>query len=358
MANYNLDPNVRQALADFSVPDKLGFGIVKAPVMYSAEYQEGGWQPGRVHPYEPICLDPAAKALHYAQQVFEGLKAYRVGTEHANFFRPLKNLERMNFSLRRLCMPEIPEHLFMEGIGLVTAWNESLIPTHTGESLYLRPFMIGTTGTLGMAPADSYSFMVIASPSEVYHAGEMRVLIEREACRSSLGGTGAAKTGGNYAAALLSARQTQAKGFHQSLWLDPAHMHNIEELSGMNFFAVIDGELHTPKLSGTFLDGVTRDSLIKLAPQLGYGVVERDMPIEALLEDIRAGRCTEAFACGTAAIISPVSVIADADGSSYELAEVDRVAAELRQALLDVQERRQPDPFDWIVELDPAHLPA
>lgn len=357
MSSYQVDPGVKEALAGFTAPQELGFGVVKAPVMFIAEYVDGGWEPGKLQPYQPISLDPAAKTLHYAQQVFEGLKAYKIGQSHANFFRPLKNMERLNFSAARLCMPEVPRDLFMQAISLVTAWNESLIPTRSGQSLYLRPFMLGTTGALGMAPASSYLFMVIASPVEAYHAGEMRVLIEREACRSSLGGTGAAKCGGNYAAALLSARNTQAKGFHQSLWLDPAKMENIEELSGMNFFAVIDGELHTPQLTSTFLNGITRDSLIHLAPALGYKIVERPMPIASLLEDIRSGRCTEAFACGTAAIVSPISVIADADGSSYELPQIDSIAARLRCELLDIQERTSKDPFDWVVEVDPIFYP-
>ncbi len=358
MSSYQIDPGVEQALAGFSLPEKLGFGVVKAPVMFVAEYVDGGWEPGKIEPYQAISLDPAAKTLHYAQQVFEGLKAYKVNQAHANFFRPLKNMERLNFSAARLCMPEVPRDLFMQGIGLVTAWNEPFIPTRSGQSLYLRPFMLGTTGALGMAPAATYLFLVIASPVEAYHSGEMRILIEREACRSSRGGTGAAKCGGNYAAAMLSARNTQAKGFHQSLWLDPVAMTNIEELSGMNFFAVIDGELYTPRLTDTFLNGITRDSLLQLAPSMGYKVVQRAMPIEELLADIRAGRCTEAFACGTAAIISPVSVIADADGSSYELPRIDDVAATLRHRLLAIQQRVEADPFGWVSEVDPTCYPS
>ncbi len=357
MASYTIDPSVHKALAEFSLPSKLGFGVVKAPAMFIAEYVDGGWQPGKVQAYQPICLDPAAKALHYAQQVFEGLKAYKVGDSKPRFFRPLMNMERLNYSARRLCMPEVPEDLYSQGIGLVTGWNEPFIPVKSGHSLYLRPFLLGTTGALGMAPAESYIFMVIASPVEAYHAGEMRVLIEREACRSSRGGTGDTKSGGNYAAAMLSARRTQAKGFHQSLWLDPVAMQNIEELSGMNFFAVIDGELHTPSKSGSFLGGITRDSLLKLGPKSGFKVVERPMPIDELLADIKSGKCTEAFACGTAAIISPISVLADADGSSYELPQIDQIAGQLRSDLLNIQEGSGEDPFAWVVELDSIYYP-
>lgn len=352
MSNYSIDPVVFDALDAFELPEKLGFGRVKSPVMYRANCVDGEWQPGEVSLYGPISIDPAAKVLHYAQEVFEGLKAYRVGDGAPNFFRPLKNQQRLAFSARRMVMPEVPPEVFMEGISLITGLSERFIPTKTGESLYLRPFLIGMTGELGMAPSSEYAFMVIASPSEAYHAGHMRVLIEREGCRAAVGGTGAAKTGGNYAAATLSAKRTQARGYHQSLWLDPVERKNVEELSGMNLFALIDGKLHTPKLTPTFLEGITRDSIIDLARHLGHEVVERTIPIEELLQDIRAGRCTEVFACGTAAIVSPVSVIADSDDTAYELPAVDQLAAQLRSKLLQIQEGRCEDPFDWIVELE------
>ena len=351
MSNCSIDSQVTSALAGFTAPDKLGFGQVKSPVMYRVDYSNGEWQQGRVTPYQMIEIDPAAKVLHYAQEVFEGLKAYKIGQSRANFFRALDNHARLNFSADRMCMPNIPAELFMEGISVITALSESLIPTESGQSLYLRPFMIGLTGALGMGPSSEYAFIVIASPSEAYHAGEMKVLIEREGCRAALGGTGAAKTGGNYAAATQSARRTQARGYHQSLWLDPAKMTDIEELSGMNVFALIDGELHTPELTPSFLRGITRDSVIQLAKHKGYSVIERRMPIDELLADIKSGRCVEAFACGTAAIVSPISVIADTDDTAYELAQTDIVAAELRSGLLDIQERRVADPFSWVSEV-------
>ena len=355
MSRYTVHPDTKTVLSEFSLPERLGFGEVKVPVMYRADYLDGEWISAEVQPYGPIEIDPAAKVLHYAQEVFEGMKAYRVeGSEHQApvFFRPLENLKRMNQSADRMCMINVPEYIFMDGISSITAHSEAFIPTASGQSLYLRPFLIGTRANLGMGISNSYIFMVIASPSEIYHSGNMRVQIERDKCRAARGGTGAAKTGGNYAAALQSAKQVQARGYDQSLWLDPIDMKNIEELSGMNLFFLMDGALHTPVLNGSFLAGVTRGSIIELARHKGIEVVERDIPISEVIDAINSGVATEAFACGTAAIVAPISLIADADGSEHRFQEVDDMAATLRTDLLAIQEGRADDPFGWVVPLD------
>ena len=357
MSHYRISPDVMPTLAGFSLPEELGFGEVKVPIMYRADYANGEWQPAQLTPYGNIEIDPASKVLHYAQEVFEGLKAYRVGSQRANFFRPLENLKRINRSAERMCMIDIPESIWMDGISLMTAYSEPFIPNGSGKSLYLRPFLIGTKSNLGMGISDSFSFMVIASPSTIYHAGHMKIQIEREACRAARGGTGAAKTGGNYAAALQSAQQVQRRGYDQSLWLDPVEMKYIEELSGMNFFILQNGELHTPILNGSFLAGITRDSLITLAKHKGITVIERDIAIQEVLNGIETGAVSEIFACGTAAIVSPVSVIADADGSTYNVANVDQLAADLRQSLLAIQEGREADPFSWTSTVKEAYYP-
>lgn len=351
-----MKPWIEQLLADYQLPQPLGFGQKLAPVMYRAEYCDGEWLPGKLTPYEPIAMDPAATVLHYAQQAFEGLKAYRTVDGEAGLFRPEMNFHRLNSSSRRMCIPPLPAETYAESLSLLTTALANFIPGGSGQSLYLRPFVMGTGPCLAVKSSDAFTYLLIASPSDAYFASPIRVMIEREHCRAAVGGTGADKTGGNYAASLQATLKCIEQGFDQPLWLDPAERRFVEELSGMNLVALIDGELHTPDLAGSILPGVTRDSLIRLAGRLGYRVVERRIPIDDLLKDISEGRCTEFFACGTAAIVCPVSAICEADGTVYELPKTGQVAGRLRSALLEIQEGRAPDPFDWTVEA--GDLPA
>jgi branched-chain amino acid aminotransferase len=350
---------VDKALGGFRLPETLGFGVTMVPVMYVAECLDGVWGEGCLRPYGPIELDPSAKVLHYAQEYFEGMKAYKVDSDRATLFRPERHCARFATSARRLCMPEVPEEVFMEGISTLAAWAEPFIPGNTCQSLYLRPFVIGTQPNLGLGVSATNTFIVGASPSEAYHAGSMRVLVERNDTRAAVGGTGAVKVGGNYAASLLSAANAKTRGYDQSLWLDPQTRTTIEELSGMNVFAVIEGRLHTPKLNGSILPGITRDSLIELARSLGHEVVEETMAIDDLLSDIGNGRCSEAFASGTAAVVSPISVIGDTDGTEYALPQdPGPVAMSLKEALLGIQEGRQEDPFGWVREIPRGYYPS
>ncbi|WP_444921044.1 branched-chain amino acid aminotransferase [Microbulbifer sp. CnH-101-G] len=349
-----IDPEVAVSLRGYEMPERLGFGTAMAPVMFRAVCQDGCWSQGELIPYAPLSLDPAAKVLHYAQSCFEGMKAYRTQAGGVALFRPEKNAERMAYSAKRLCMPPVPETLFLDAVRTVAAYCANLIPGNSGESLYLRPFLIGTQADLTVSASTSYEFYVIASPSEAYHSGSMRLWVEREDARAAVGGTGDAKVGGNYAASLLSVGRLKERGYDQSLWLNPADRNHIDELSGMNFFAVIEGKLHTPALTGSILEGITRYSLLELAKSLGYQVVEESIPIDRLLSQIASGSCTEAFACGTAAIISPISVIGDEE-HCYELYRAPGPVAEtLRQALLDIQEGRAEDQFNWMQSVEPA----
>src|SRR3984893_14894600 len=340
-------PEVAAAIKQFVLPEKLGFGVVNAPVMFSAEWHDRKWGSGQLLPYGPIEILPGARALHYAELVFEGLKAYRIGQTSPNLFRPEENFRRMERSAQRLAMPSVPEHLFFEGLESVTQACARFIPSRSGQSLYLRPFLFGTESGYLLRNSTTFRFMVIANPVESYASGTPSVAIERRDVRAAVGGVGAAKTAANYAASLRGSTAAVAGGHAVALWLDAASHRYIQELSGMNFFAVIDGELHTPELDTAILPGVTRDSLITLARQLGHTVRERQMDMDERLTQMSSGRCSEIFACGTAAIIMPISALADADGRVSQPRET-VIASRLRDALLAIQERRAPDPFGWI----------
>lgn len=314
-------------------------------------------------PYAPIEILPGARALQYGELVFEGLKAYRVGGVGAgtaaavpNLFRPGENCQRLARSAQRLSMPAVPESLFFEATDSVVGVCSGHIPRESARSLYLRPFLFGTEAGYQLRNSTTFRFMVIANPVEIYSSGPMRVAIERDDVRAVVGGVGSAKTSANYAASLRASNAAVARGLTIALWLDAREQRYIQELSGMNLFAVINGELHTPALDGAILAGITRDSLIRLARHLGYTVHEHHMVLDELLVQIGSGACTEVFACGTAAIVSPIGLLTDKDRREYVPAQIDAVAAKLREALLSIQERRAPDPFGWTRDVAPIRI--
>jgi branched-chain amino acid aminotransferase len=355
MRSVEISLDVKAAIESFRAPEQLGFGLVNAPVMYSVEWAGGAWGRGRLTPYGPIELWPGARALQYAELVFEGMKAYRVGQARPSLFRPLDNCRRLAGSARRMAMPEVPEALFMEGIDAVADAMTPHVPGKSGQALYLRPFLFGTESGYLVRNSTTFRFMVIGNPVEAYATGPMRVAVERGDVRAAVGGLGDVKAAANYAGSLRASSAAMARGYNVALWLDASEHRLIQELSGMNLFAVIDGELHTPALDGAILPGITRDSLIKLAPRLGYAVRERSMPIDELLGQIADGTCSEIFASGTAAIVNAIGVLADRDGVEYAPSRVDHAAAEFREALLSIQERRAEDPFGWVREV-PSHV--
>jgi branched-chain amino acid aminotransferase len=351
MDAYDIDAGVAAAIANFKPPERLGFGQIPAPVMFDAEWRDDAWQRGRLLPYGPIEVWPGSRALQYAELVFEGLKAYRVGQSRPNLFRAEANCRRMVRSASRLSMPAVPEALFFQGIGAVVHACSDVMPTQSGRALYLRPFLFGTESGYMLRNSRTFRFMVIANPVEPYSSGAMEVAIERADVRAAAGGIGEAKAAANYAASLRASNAAVLGGRTVALWLDGAEHRYIQELSGMNVFAVLDDELHTPELDGAILPGITRDSLLTLARSLGYQAQERRMPLEEVLEGIDSGRCSELFACGTAAIVSPIALLAEGDGREYRLQRTDVVAKHLRESLLAIQERRAPDPFGWTREL-------
>jgi branched-chain amino acid aminotransferase len=354
MNGYAIDPGVSEAIEHFTLPETLGFGLVNAPVMFEAQWRDGQWEPGRLRPYGPIELWPGARALQYAELVFEGMKAYRVGHARPNFFRPDANCSRLQRSAARMSLPAVPDSLFFQGIGAVTNACSAIMPTESGRSLYLRPFLFGTESGYLLRNSRTFCFMVIGNPVESYASGPMQVVIERAEVRAAVGGLGEAKASANYAASLRASNAAVEKGRTVALWLDGSEHRYLQELSGMNLFVVLDGELHTPELDGAILPGITRDSLLVLAKSLGYKTHERRISLDEVLEGIASGRCSEMFACGTAAIVSPIAVLVENDGREYPLRQTDVAAKQLREALLAIQERRAPDPFGWTRELAPG----
>lgn len=353
MSLLKINELTQKAIDNFNLPKDLGFGQVMAPVMVQWTYKEGKWQDLKLLPYGPISLSPTAKVLHYAQEIFEGLKAYKVDGLGPYLFRPLENAKRFNLSAARMAMPLIDPLAFVDIVKEYAQLNAAFIPTQSGQSLYIRPFMFANEAGLGIKPAGEFLFMVIASPSGAYISGEsMKVLIQRKEVRAISGGTGHAKTGGNYARSLKSSLEAQELGLNQTLWLDGRHRRYIEELSGMNFFAVINGELHTPLLTDTILKGITRESIIQLAKDEGLRVREVQMDIGELIEQIKTNQCSEAFACGTAAIITPIALLSEDNKEHYKLPqEQGPIGQKLRSKLLQLQEGKSADPYGWRVQL-------
>jgi branched-chain amino acid aminotransferase len=357
MSNYKrleISNDLADKIKNTTLPDSLGFGLVRTPLMAISKFSNGTWSEPVIQPWEAIELDPSAKVLHYGQAIFEGMKAYKGSEGKPVLFRPLENYKRFNKSADRMAMPNISEEIFMSSVDSIVSHQESLIPTNPGESLYLRPFMVASGLGIGLAPSTEYLFMVIASPSGAYFAADnVSVLIERNDCRAAPGGTGAAKAAGNYGASIQSAMKAKKLGYHQTLWLDASNHKNIEELSGMNFFAVVDGELYTPKLTDTILAGITRDSLIELARAEGYKVHEVTLEVDDLIEKIKAGSCSELFACGTAAVITPVAELGEVDGTRYKVEHsYGPVSKKLRERLTGIQEKGDSAPEGWVYKVN------
>jgi branched-chain amino acid aminotransferase len=348
-----------EAIKKFQMPEDYGFGTTISPIMVECDYENGKWGNMKLIPYAGITLDPTAKVFHYAQEVFEGMKAYSVNNAGPSLFRPLENIKRFNKSAVRMAMPEMDESVLLDAIKCITSYSAEFIPRRSGESLYIRPFMIATEGSLGIKPSESFKFLIVASPSGAYFSqGTIQVMIERNAARACPGGTGWAKTGGNYAGSLITSLKAKGLGFQQILWLDAAEKKYIEEMEGMNFFAVVDGKLYTPAITDTILEGITRKSLMVLAEDLDLSPTEDKMSIDELLENVKNGKCTEAFACGTAAIITPIAAFGEEDGARYPLThdEGGPVARKLRDKLLAVQEGREKDLHNWVHPVEPAIL--
>lgn len=288
----------------------LGFGQIFTDHMFVLDYTDGvGWHDPRIIPYQPITLDPSAMVFHYGQTVFEGMKAYRSPEGKVQLFRPAKNFERLNRSSARLSIPAIDENLALQGLLELVDIDREWVPSSPGTSLYIRPFIIATEPYLGVSPSKNYQFIIIMSPVGSYYKegiNPVKILVEQQYVRAVAGGTGEAKTGGNYASSLVAQQNAGEIGYSQTLWLDGIEHKYIEEVGSMNVFFKIDGKVITPALNGSILPGITRDSILQMLHREGYAVEERRISIDEVVEAYHSGKLEEAFGTGTAAVISPI----------------------------------------------------
>jgi branched-chain amino acid aminotransferase len=331
-----------------------GFGVHFTDHMLLAEWTpEAGWHDARVTEYAPLSLDPATAVLHYAQEIFEGMKAYRHADGSVWTFRPEENGARMIRSARRLALPELPVQDFVATVDALVTADQRWVPEGEGEkSLYLRPFMFASEKFLGVRPARHVTYMVIASPAGAYFPGGVRpvsIWLSEDYSRAAVGGMGAAKTGGNYASSLVAQQEAGENGCDQVVFLDAVERRWIEELGGMNlYFVHDDGTIVTPELSGTILEGITRSSIIELCRQLGWKVEERKVSVDEWRDGVGSGRITEVFACGTAAVVTPVGTLKWHGGQVGDNDEIGPVTRQVRQALVDIQYGRAEDTFGWM----------
>jgi branched-chain amino acid aminotransferase len=335
--------------------EKLGFGLHFTDHMLRMDYEAGkGWDEPHIVPYGPLSLDPAAAVFHYAQTLFEGFKAYRgpAADPTPRLFRPQQHLERLNATATRMCMPAVDPAKMLEAVRELIRLEADWIPREPNTALYVRPVMFATEAFLGVRPAHRYVLLVILSPVGHYWStgvAPVRIWVEEEHVRAARGGTGAAKTGGNYAGSLFASERAKARGYQQVLWLDEAH-EQVEEVGTMNVFFVLGDKLVTPPLSGSLLAGVTRDSILKLARHWKLPVEERPVRIEELRTAAKESRLKEAFGTGTAALISPIGELAwRGEKIAPGEGQLGPVGKRLLDALTGITSGREPDTFEWLV---------
>ena len=341
-----------------TLPDakKLGFGKIFTDHMFLLNYETGkGWHNPRIVPYGPLQMDPSCMVFHYAQEVFEGMKAYRTADGGVQLFRPYDNARRFNDSCDRLCIPNVPEEMFVEAVKALVAVDAAWVPSEKDTSLYIRPFVIATDPVLGVHASHTYIFCVICSPVGAYYAAginPVRIYVESEDVRAVKGGTGYTKCGGNYAASIRAGERAEKSGYAQVLWLDGVERKYIEEVGSMNVLFKIDGKVVTPMLTGSVLPGITRRSCLELLRAWGYEVEERLISVEELFAAADEGKLEEAWGSGTAAVISPVGEMGWGERSVVvNNGEIGPLTARLYDTLTGIQWGRIPDPYGWTVKV-------
>jgi branched-chain amino acid aminotransferase len=340
-------------------PAKLTFGRHFSPNMFLMDWHEGaGWHDPRIVPYGPLALTPAAMVFHYGQEIFEGLKAFRHPDGTVHLFRPDRNAARFNRSATRMSMPEVPVSIQLEAMHALVAKDRDWVPPAPG-TLYVRPAMIATQEALGVHSSNRFLYFILTGPTGPYfqtNGKAVRIMVARDWVRAAPGGTGAAKTGGNYASSLLAGRVAKEHGCEQVLWLDAVERRHVEEVGAMNIVFVLDGVVTTPPSSGTILEGVTRESLRVLVKAMGMPFVERPIHIEEILAGLESGDCTEMFGCGTAAVVSAIGELVDVDHGEERVYTVGDggegpVARTLRESLQAIQFGTAPDTHGWLTEV-------
>ena len=328
--------------------NNIAFGKVFSDHVFVMDYEDGEWKKGCIEPFGPMSMSPASMVLHYGQAIFEGMKAYRQQNGSVSLFRPGTNISRFNLSAKRMCMPEVPEDIFMQALVELVGLDSDWVPSSSDASLYIRPFMFANDSHVGVRASHSYRFMIFTCPVGAYYSKPVRVKVETEYTRAAIGGTGAAKAAGNYAGSLYPTKLAGEEGYDQLLWTDASTHSCIEECGTMNAAFVVDGKLLVPATSDTILDGVTRKSAIQIAKDLGIEVEERSISVSELEEAAKAGTFQEAFGLGTAATVSIMSAIGF-EGWDFDLPSVDSwtVAPQLRASLENLRRGVSEDPYGW-----------
>lgn len=334
----------------------LGFGKYFSDYMFEMDYHSDlGWFNPRITPYQPLTLDPSAMVFHYGQAIFEGMKAYKTEDGSIQLFRPEKNMKRFNESCDRLCIPPIDEEFVLEAIKQLIITEKDWIPSGEGTSLYIRPFIFSTEAYLGVRPANQYKLLIILSPSGAYYGSQLspvKIYVEEQYVRAVIGGVGHVKTAGNYAASLKAQEKASANGYAQILWLDAKENKYVEEVGSMNIFFKINGEVVTPKLNGSILPGVTRDSVIQLLKYWNIPVREEKISIEEVFAAHARGELEEVFGAGTAAVISPVGELTWKDQSIIiNDNQIGQLSQDIYNEMTGIQLGKKEDPFNWTVKV-------
>lgn len=351
----SLTKNSRLSSLDF---DNIPFGQVFTDHMFVADYIDGQWTNMEIKPLENFSVHPGNLAWHYGQSIFEGMKATRDDAGHPLLFRPELHAKRMNASASRMCMPAIPEDMFVQAVSNLVAIEKSWIPPKVGSAMYIRPLMIATDEFIGVRPSKTYKFIIFTLPVGPYYSKPVKLLAEEKYIRAAKGGVGEAKTAGNYAAALYPTRLAEEQGYNQIMWLDANEFKYVQEVGTMNIFFVIGDKVITPAADGTILKGITRRSVIELLRDMGYTVEERPLNIDEIVEANKKGTLKEVFGSGTAAVIAMVNEIKYKDHQMFLNPESFKIAPMIKKTIEDLKARRIEDKFNWMEEATTGMVPA